>query len=118
MLVLTVNTGSSSVRLALFAGEATTDLRVCAETRYEADAAEPRRCLSPSEQRAAIAVHKVVPVARAIRAIKARYPGDVVRVRLCEQRRRLIYVLTVLPRSGKVVHVAVDAATGAVVGGS
>ena len=83
-----------------------------------ATAAEPRRCLSPSEQRAAIAVHKVVPIARAIRAIKARYPGDVVRVRLCEQRRRLIYVLTVLPRSGKVVHVAVDAATGAVVGGS
>jgi hypothetical protein len=37
---------------------------------------------------------------------------------MCEQGKRLLYVLTVLPHSGKVVHASVDAATGAMVGGS
>jgi hypothetical protein len=39
-------------------------------------------------------------------------------VRICEQGKRLLYVLTVLPHNGKVVHASVDATTGAMVGGS
>jgi uncharacterized membrane protein YkoI len=81
-------------------------------------AAEPRRCLSPDERRQAIKAHKLVPIGRAIRRVKAHYPGELVAVGLCEQGKRLLYVLTVLPRSGKVVHASVDAATGAMVGGS
>lgn len=81
-------------------------------------AAEPRHCLSPDERRIAIKGHKVVPLAKAIRRVQAHYPGDVVAVRMCEQGKRLLYVLTVLPRNGKVVHASVDAATGAVEGGS
>jgi uncharacterized membrane protein YkoI len=50
--------------------------------------------------------------------MKAHYQGELLAVGLCEQGKRLVYVLTVLPRSGKVVHASVDAATGAMVGGS
>jgi uncharacterized membrane protein YkoI len=81
-------------------------------------AAEPRHCLSSEERRQAIKAHKLVPVGRAIRRVKAHYPGELLAVGLCEQGKRLVYVLTVLPRSGKVVHASVDAATGAMVGGS
>jgi uncharacterized membrane protein YkoI len=81
-------------------------------------AAEPRHCLSPDERRQAVKAHKLVPLGRAIRRVKARYPGELLAVRLCEQGKHLLYVLTVLPRSGKVVHASVDAATGAMVSGS
>jgi len=81
-------------------------------------AAEPRHCLSPDERRQAVKSHKLVPLGRAIRRVKVRYPGELLAVRLCEQGKHLLYVLTVLPRSGKVVHASVDAATGAMVGGS
>jgi uncharacterized membrane protein YkoI len=80
--------------------------------------AEPRHCLTPTESRVAVKTHKVVPLAKAIRRVRARHPGDLVAVRMCEEGKRLLYVLTVLPRSGKVVHASVDAATGAMVGGS
>jgi len=83
-----------------------------------AAAAEPNHCLNSDERRAVIRNHKVVPLSRAIRRVQARYPGDLVAVRLCQQGKRLVYVLTVLPRSGKVVRASVDAATGAIVDGS
>lgn len=65
MVVLTVNTGSFSVRLALFAGEATTSLRVCAEAHYETDATDPRERLKAfldrhTDQRPRLAAHRVV----------------------------------------------------------
>jgi uncharacterized membrane protein YkoI len=81
-----------------------------------AHAAEPESCLSVDERRAAIAAHEAVPVARAIRAARARHPGEVVRAQLCD-RNGLVYVLTVLARDGKVHRVTVDAATGRLSGG-
>ncbi len=80
--------------------------------------AEPRRCLSGDERRPAMRSHKLVPLAKAIRRVRAHYPGDLVAVRLCEQGKHLLYVLTLLPHNGKVVNASVDAATGAMVGGS
>jgi uncharacterized membrane protein YkoI len=81
-------------------------------------AAEPRRCLSGEERRTLVRSHKLVPLAKAISRVRAHYPGDLVAVRLCQDGKRLLYVLTVLPRSGKVVNESVDAATGALAGGS
>ena len=72
----------------------------------------------PDERRQAVKAHKLAPLGRAIRRVNARYPGELLAVRLCEQGKHLLYVLTVLPRSGKVVHASVDAATGAMVSGS
>jgi len=80
--------------------------------------ADPRRCLSGEERRTAVRSHKLVPLAKAISRVRAHYPGDLVAVRLCQEGKHLLYVLTVLPRSGKVVTASVDAATGVLVGGS
>jgi uncharacterized membrane protein YkoI len=81
-------------------------------------AAEPRRCLSGEERRTLVRSHKLVPLAKAISRVRTHYPGDLVAVRLCQEGKHLLYVLTVLPHSGKVVNASVDAATGAFVGGS
>jgi uncharacterized membrane protein YkoI len=80
-----------------------------------ARAAEHGHCLSPDERRAKIASHAVIPLAKAIKATKVRR-AEVVRANLCERGGRLVYLLTVLPRDGKVVRASVDAATGAVIG--
>ncbi len=72
------------------------------------------RCLTPNEQKARTASHSVVPLSRAMRAVRPR--GEVVRARLCEQSGRLVYVLTVLAGDGKVARASVDAGNGTVVG--
>ena len=77
-----------------------------------AAAAEPIRCLKPEEQRAATAAHKAVPLSRALRTARGRHGGDLVRARLCESADRLVYLLTLLSRDGKVTRVTVDAANG------
>lgn len=78
--------------------------------------AEPRmRCLTRDQQRAALTERRAVPLAAAQKAARARVPGEIVRARLCQEPERLIYLLTVLPRDGKVRRVTVDAKSGAVV---
>ena len=72
------------------------------------------RCLTPNEQKARTASHSVVPLSRAMRAVRPR--GEVVRARLCEQSGRLVYVLTVLAGDGKVARTSVDAGNGTVIG--
>jgi uncharacterized membrane protein YkoI len=87
-------------------------------------AAAEQSCLSPEERRAVIAARKAVPLARAMHLVKTKVPGEVVKVRLCRQDREdagtkgLVYVLTVLARSGKVLQARVDAADGHWLGGS
>jgi uncharacterized membrane protein YkoI len=83
-----------------------------------AAAAERNSCLSEGERRAIIAARKAVPLARAMHVVKARIPGDVVKARLCRQEMGLVYVLTVLARSGKVMQARVDAADGRWLGAS
>jgi uncharacterized membrane protein YkoI len=70
-------------------------------------------CLSKSEQRAAVASHEAVPLAKALKARTRVRHGELVRARLCREGDKLVYVLTLLGRSGKVVTATVDAATGA-----
>jgi len=78
--------------------------------------AEPRmRCLTRDQQRTAITERRAVPLAAVGKAVRARVPGEMVRARLCQEPERLIYLLTVLPRDGKVRRVIVDAKNGAVV---
>jgi uncharacterized membrane protein YkoI len=77
-----------------------------------AAAAERKGCLSPDERRAVIGAHQAIPLARAMHVVKAKVRGDVVKARLCRQELRLVYVLTVLARDGKVTQARVDAADG------
>ncbi len=70
-------------------------------------------CLNRAEQRAAVADRKAVPLASAIKALRERgQRGEVVRAALCSRGDRLVYVLTLLARNGKVTRATVDAATG------
>jgi len=59
-----------------------------------------------------MAAREAVPLARAIRIVKAKIGGEVLKARLCRQERGLVYVLTVLARDGKVTQARVDAADG------
>jgi len=73
-------------------------------------------CLDQKERRVASETGKVIPLAAAMRLAKKRMPGSVVRARLCRGKEGLVYVLTILPRDGKVARLTVDAAKGKPVG--
>jgi len=83
-----------------------------ASVSYAADRA-PRACLNKAEQREAIATRQAIPLAEAIKAMRARgHHGEVVRAGLCRRDGHLVYELTVLARSGKVIRAKIDAADG------
>jgi uncharacterized membrane protein YkoI len=79
-----------------------------------ADAEQRTRCLSRDQQRTAIAERRAVSLATVRRVVRARVPGELVRAQLCQEAQRLVYMLTVLPRDGKVRRVLVDARNGVV----
>ena len=83
-------------------------------------AADPPQsgCLNKAEQRAAVAEQKAIPLARVIRFRRERgHHADLVRARLCRHGDGLVYVLTLLGRSGRVISETVDAANGEVING-
>jgi uncharacterized membrane protein YkoI len=81
-----------------------------------AAAADPPACLNQDQRRAAVASHRAIPLARAVRDVRRHAAGaEVVGARLCYHGGDLVYVLTVLGRDGKVVRASVNAASGAVV---
>ena len=84
-------------------------------TRGAATGSIAHACLDQRERHAEAG--KVIPLAAAMRAARARMPGTVVRARLCHGPEGLVYVLTVLARDGKVAHLTVDALKGTLVGG-
>ena len=83
-------------------------------------AADPpqRACLSKAEQRAAVADHKAIKLAQAVKSLRehGRW-AELVRARLCHRDDRLVYVLTLLARSGKVTSATIDAANGDILNG-
>ena len=83
-----------------------------------AAAADPSVCLSQDQRRAAVASHRAIPLARAVRDVRRRTAGgEVVGARLCYRGSDLVYVLTVLGRDGKVTRASVNAASGAMIDG-
>jgi uncharacterized membrane protein YkoI len=81
-------------------------------------AAADSPCLSQDQRRAAVASHRAIPLARAVRDIRRHAAGaEVVGARLCYHGSDLVYVLTVLARDGKVTHASVNAASGVLMEG-
>ena len=75
-------------------------------------------CLTKAEQRAAVADNKAIPLAQTIKTRREQgHRAELVRARLCRHGDRLVYVLTLLGRSGKVISETVDAANGEVING-
>jgi uncharacterized membrane protein YkoI len=86
---------------AIFAGQA-----MAADPTYNV-------CLNKAEQRVAVADKKAIPLARAIKSRREHgHHADLVRARLCRHGDGLVYVLTLLGRSGRVISETVDAANG------
>lgn len=78
-----------------------------------ADAPSHDSCLTKAEQRAAVAGNKAISLAQAIKLLREhRQYSEVVRARLCRHDQKLVYVLTLLGRSGKVVTATIDAVNG------
>jgi len=90
-----------------------TGLLVLGAAGSAAAAAAADRCLTRAEQRLKTAAHAVVPLSRAMRAVRKH--GEVINARLCEHSGHLVYLLTVLAHDGKVAVASVDAANGAVI---
>ena len=83
-----------------------------------ADSPPRGTCLNKAEQRAAIDSGKAIPLGQALKSLRSRGKrAEVVRARLCRRGDGLVYVLTLLARSGKVTLATVDAANGEMVNG-
>lgn len=75
-------------------------------------------CLTKTEQRAAVAAHRAIPLGQAIKSLRSHgHRAEVVRARLCRRGDKLVYVLTLLARSGKVIRANVDAGNGELING-
>ena len=74
-------------------------------------------CLDQKERRAEVESGHVVRLDTALRAVRSKMAGTLVRARLCHGNDGLVYVLTVLARDGKVVRLTIDAVKGTLVGG-
>jgi uncharacterized membrane protein YkoI len=78
-----------------------------------AEAPHQESCLTKAEQRAAVDANRAISLAQAIKSLRQyRKYSEVVRARLCKRDDKLVYVLTLLGRSGKVVEATVDAVSG------
>jgi len=78
-----------------------------------ADAPQRDSCLTKAEQRAAVGANQAISLAQAIKSLREhRKHSELVRAQLCRRDDKLVYVLTLLGRSGKVVNATVDAVNG------
>ena len=71
-------------------------------------------CLDQNEARDVAQSEKLIQVGDAAKIARAKNPGEVVSAKLCRVDQRLMYVLAILARDGRVVRVPVDAQTRAI----
>ncbi|HEX2655958.1 MAG TPA: hypothetical protein VHN11_20230 [Xanthobacteraceae bacterium] len=82
-----------------------------------AAANEPQGCLDSEQRRGVFASREAMPLAKAVHAVRSHVVGEIVRARLCDFGRGLVYEMIVLGPNGKVTRTIVDAVSGVVVGG-
>ena len=88
-------------------------LGTIAPSAIAADAPRRDSCLMRAEQQAAVAANRAIPLGQAIKLLREhRKHSEIVRARLCQREERLVYVLTLLGRSGKVATATIDAVSG------
>jgi uncharacterized membrane protein YkoI len=72
-------------------------------------------CLSPREMQETAATNRVVAPALAVGAARRAVPGaDMLRATLCRDGEAFVYVISVLRKDGRVVHVVIDGPSGKV----
>jgi hypothetical protein len=76
----------------------------------------PRSCYTPSETRERVVVQKLREPFELMRKAAAMTQAEALTGKLCRWREQDIYEITLLRADGRVIHVFLNAATGAVVG--
>lgn len=80
-----------------------------------AEPAKGRTCYSVAETRDKILAHGLFDPFRVLRSAAGSMQADAIGVKLCCWSEDLIYEVSLLRREGQVIHVFVNAKTGAVV---
>jgi uncharacterized membrane protein YkoI len=92
------------VALLVSAGDSRAELRITS-----------RPCFSQREMQDAVSSNRVVAPALAVGAARRAVPGaDMLRAMLCSDGDVYLYVISVLRKDGRVVHVVVDGPSGKV----
>lgn len=81
-----------------------------------AETAREHGCYSTAETRDKIVAHGLSDPFRAVRATARSMQAEAIGVKLCHWSEDLVYEISLLRREGHLVHVFVDAKSGAVVG--
>lgn len=82
------------------------------QTDRSAQTERKRVCLSASEAREAVASHRLIEPLKAVNSARTQARATPLRSELCRWNEEFVYEVTLLKRSGKVVHVFMNAADG------
>lgn len=92
------------VALLVFVDDSRAELRITS-----------RPCFSQREMKDAVSNNRLIAPAQAVDAARRAVPGaDMLRAMLCSDGDVYLYVISVLRKDGRVVHVVVDAPSGKV----
>ena len=72
-------------------------------------------CLTAAETREMVKSHHLIEPFAALKYAAAQRKAEALSVRLCRSGEGLVYIITLLHRDGRLVHVAMEAATGKIV---
>jgi uncharacterized membrane protein YkoI len=96
-------------------GQTEQNARAAAPATEAAAERHESECLNRQEQRNAVRQGAAIRLSIALRSISAQDGDELLRAQLCRRERGLVYVLTLLSRTGKVSRAIVDAKSGDVV---
>src|SRR3954464_5037814 len=102
---------SAVVALGLLAGP----VAARAQVTQAIQAPPGQGCFSRQEQRMAVLQGQAIRLGFALRAIRGRDGDELLRAELCRNSSGMVYVLTLLSRSGQVSRAVVDARNGTVI---
>ncbi len=69
-------------------------------------------CLASHDVRALVERGEVLPVHKVMQIARHHFSGEIVKARLCPEQDRLIYLLTLLDKTGQIRLLAMDARNG------
>jgi uncharacterized membrane protein YkoI len=72
-------------------------------------------CFSAEETRAHVQRHGLIPLNDVVRSTRGTARADLISARLCETAEKLVYMIAMLERDGKVSRWIVDARSGDVI---
>ena len=77
-----------------------------------AQAERKRVCFSAAESREKVSSHRLIEPFKALKTARSQARADPLSSRLCRWNEEYVYEITLLKRSGKIVHIFMNAADG------